>query len=233
MFTSVESPKVLKKACHHFSVEFMSEGYHDGLFAEYGVPFPATLGKAIDKRRLDFLAGRFCVKQALKSIGYDPFFEVRSLEDRSPVWPEGFIGSITHTRGFASAVIASGNELFGVGIDTEILIREDTVEKIWKTILSDAETFTFSAYSAEISKAGLLTLSFSAKESIYKCFYPRVKKFFGFNGVELIDIRFDDRSFVYRMTSSFPDPVFKNYENKGYFEISGHYYHTGVEVLRQ
>ena len=53
------------------------------------------IGKAIDKRQREFAAGRRAGRSALAAVGALNA-EIPRAEDRSPVWPDGFTGSISH-----------------------------------------------------------------------------------------------------------------------------------------
>src|SRR5882757_7343847 len=63
------------------------------------------LGRAVASRREQFAAGRACARRGLFELGIVNF-PLAVAEDRRPIWPEGITGSITHTKGFAAAVVA-------------------------------------------------------------------------------------------------------------------------------
>src|SRR5437667_3257012 len=72
-----------------------------------GVALPPTIEQAVPKRRLEFAAGRQCAHEALRVLApLDGHSPIGIALDRSPVWPPGFVGSIAHTQGFASAAVA-------------------------------------------------------------------------------------------------------------------------------
>ena len=45
----------------------------------------------------------------------------------------------------------------------------------------------------------LLTLVFSAKESLYKCLYPQVQKYFGFDAARVVALDSEQRTFVIQL----------------------------------
>ena len=55
--------------------------------------------RAAASRLQDFASGRYCARQALAKLGVHGF-PLLAGEDRVPNWPEGFVGSITHTDGY-------------------------------------------------------------------------------------------------------------------------------------
>src|SRR5258707_9342490 len=60
------------------------------------------LGRAQPKRAREFAAGRQCARQALERFGLTGW-DLAVRPDRSPAWPEEFVGSISHTTGFCGA----------------------------------------------------------------------------------------------------------------------------------
>ncbi len=58
----------------------------------------AYIAEAVEKRQVEFSTARVLARRALYELGVSP----QSLcpnDDRSPRWPAGIIGSITHTDG--------------------------------------------------------------------------------------------------------------------------------------
>src|ERR1700720_1454604 len=82
---------------------------------------PQSLRHATQKRQREFLAGRWCAKQALQCLGAGST-HVAIAEDRAPIWPGGVVGSITHTGDFAAAAVAWAADVAALGIDSEQII---------------------------------------------------------------------------------------------------------------
>jgi 4'-phosphopantetheinyl transferase EntD len=109
-------------------------------------------------------------------------FSVLAGEKREPLWPEGIIGSITHTTGFAAAVVARRSEVEAVGIDCEIIASVD--EELWERICTSTER----ARLAELPQAQAqrqAALIFAAKEAFYKCQFPVSREWVGFEDVAI------------------------------------------------
>ncbi|KIC36724.1 4'-phosphopantetheinyl transferase family protein [Leisingera sp. ANG-M7] len=151
-----------------------------------GVP-PAPLAEeaaglspnAVEKRRKEFAAGRDAAHQAMRQLGV-PSAPVQIGSDRAPVWPEGLVGSITHTKSCAMAVLARSGAVQGLGIDVE----EDTPLKneLLPAICSDREQ----AWLKRQDNPGQMAkVIFSAKEAAYKAQYTISQAFYGFDGMEL------------------------------------------------
>ena len=73
---------------------------------------PGKGGKAA--RTAEFNAGRFCAQQALSTWNQDG--PVGKADDRSPIWPEGFTGSISHSKNWVWASVAKSDQVLSVGI---------------------------------------------------------------------------------------------------------------------
>ncbi|MEP2718650.1 4'-phosphopantetheinyl transferase superfamily protein [Pseudophaeobacter sp.] len=134
---------------------------------------------AVPKRRNEFAAGRAAAHQAMRQLGL-PVQAIPVGENRAPVWPQGIVGSITHTRSCAMAVLAHQGEVRALGIDVE----EDKplATDLWPAICSDREQDWLRAQGDPGQMAKLI---FSAKEAAYKCQYTLSERFYGFEGMEL------------------------------------------------
>ncbi|CAM4265749.1 4'-phosphopantetheinyl transferase family protein [Pseudoalteromonas byunsanensis] len=181
---------------------FSTEAFHQSDFLSHNIVMSQKLQNAVPKRRVEYLAGRICAKQALAKISVTGF-EIDSGEDRAPVWPEGIIGSISHTQGIAMAMVTNSNSLRGLGIDIETLMPNEQEQRLQAQILHPFEAEAFKALGQHLSSP--LTVVFSAKESIYKALYPSVKRFFGFDAAKLLS--FDDHQLCFEITEHLSDSV--------------------------
>ncbi|GAC1304217.1 MAG: 4'-phosphopantetheinyl transferase [Steroidobacteraceae bacterium] len=137
------------------------------------------LGRAVPQRLQEFAAGRLCARRALAEFGIEDF-AIEAAEDRRPIWPDGMVGSITHTAGFCAAVVAERRSSAGLGIDTEV-IGEVNLE-IWSRICMPVEIDWVQSLPASQQNAAA-TLIFSAKEAVYKCCYPLLRERLDFQDV--------------------------------------------------
>ncbi|CAM3787540.1 4'-phosphopantetheinyl transferase Npt [Vibrio aerogenes CECT 7868] len=148
---------------------------------QQGVILPSSLHRAVLKRQCEFLTGRLCARQALEAAGVSTIADIGIGDFREPLWPEGIVGAITHSNDRAAAVVIKSEtmpDVKGVGIDIEQVMKEDTAANLRKQILLPQE-MDYSRYFP--SFAAYATLVFSAKESIYKAIFPRVRKILDFN----------------------------------------------------
>ena len=76
------------------------------------------VANAVEVRRREFATARHCARAALKELGVPPV-PIGRRQDRSPIWPPGIAGSITHCEGYRAAAVARSAEWEGIGIDAE------------------------------------------------------------------------------------------------------------------
>jgi 4'-phosphopantetheinyl transferase EntD len=138
----------------------------------------ALVAHAVDSRRREFSAGRSCARLGLNSFGVDEVVGIGP--GGAPVWPAGFVGSITHTEGFCAAAVARRANWISIGIDAEIV---DNVElALAPEILTRRELERL--YKIPLfMRQEYLALLFSAKESTYKCQYPIAFAWLGFQDI--------------------------------------------------
>jgi 4'-phosphopantetheinyl transferase EntD len=129
----------------------------------------------------EFAAGRLCARRALERFGVTRVV-LRAAADRQPLWPPGFLGSITHTDGFCAAVVAERGALQGLGVDSE---AADAVKaELWPSICIAAELDWIGQWPAGARKQAA-TLVFAAKEAFYKAQYPSTGEFMSFSDLEV------------------------------------------------
>jgi 4'-phosphopantetheinyl transferase EntD len=142
----------------------------------------AAVARACAERRREFAAGRACARAALLRLGL-PAATLPARSDRTPAWPDGVIGSITHCAGYCAAALARRGAIVGLGLDAEVAGR---VERgLVPRICSGAELEALAQLGAEQPSSDWPTVYFSAKESVYKCTYPLARTRLGFRDVEV------------------------------------------------
>jgi len=137
-----------------------------------------------EKRSADHAAGRLAAAEALQQAGC--LDAVGRRDNGCPIWPDGIVGSISHTRNFAWAAIGSSSAFRSIGIDTEPMCEPETIENLRDQIGGGTEWRL--ARNAGLDEAQAFTVLFSAKESLYKCVYPLCRVFFDFGDVCLVEI---------------------------------------------
>lgn len=157
---------------------------HDAIISELGALEPEGLpGRAVAKRRAEFLAGRWAARHALASLGVDA--APGRNEDGSPRWPAPIVGSITHGAERALCAVARARDVRGLGIDVERLMSPAAKDELRARICSHDERAVL-AQGLFAPEHHLVTLAFSAKESLYKCLYPLVGHFMDFSAARVV-----------------------------------------------
>lgn len=148
--------------------------------SSFAIPLPPELDRAVAKRRADFAAGRWCAQQLYKRLLIQAPLPVYRGQ-ASPLWPEGWQGSISHTwhrgQGFALAAMSSQHPYLGV--DIELQMPHEKAQSLRRSILHRDE---------EGLDNTLLTLAFSFKESLYKGLWPHLQRFIAFDEVAITGI---------------------------------------------
>lgn len=139
------------------------------------------VAKAVPKRIAEFAAGRACARAALRALGVVDF-ALLPAPDRQPQWPAGFVGSITHTTGYAAAAVAPQSSMLALGLDAEVIGAP--TRDIWSTIARADERLWLESLPAGEQPAAV-TLLFAAKEAFYKCQYPLVGEWLDFHDLRV------------------------------------------------
>lgn len=142
----------------------------------------ALVSRAVAKRRREFAAGRACAREALGALGVPPA-PILSGARGEPLWPEGIVGSITHCDGYRACAAARQREMLSVAIDAE------PHAPLPEGLLPDIARPEERPHLAELARADPAIhwdkLLFSAKESVYKAWYPLAERWLGFEDAVL------------------------------------------------
>ncbi|MGA1373010.1 MAG: 4'-phosphopantetheinyl transferase family protein [Pseudomonadales bacterium] len=133
-------------------------------------------------RRNAFTTGRWLAGECQRDC-FGLASAVGRSSDRSPVWPSGCTGSITHTHDLVAAVVAKTGVAVSLGIDLEQ--RGRVGERVLPRVLTAREHAQLFQREAS-ERRDQATLIFSAKESIYKALHPLLRRYIGFHEVEVL-----------------------------------------------
>jgi 4'-phosphopantetheinyl transferase EntD len=155
-----------------------AETSEDRLVELFGVE-RAALGRAVEKRTREFTTGRACARLALRRLGA-PVSAIPSGEHGEPRWPPGVVGSITHCERYRACAVAWSDALAGLGIDAEP--DAPLPDGVLEDVAHGRELDLVSAGGGDVDVGRLL---FSAKEAVYKAWFPLAGCRLGFDDVEL------------------------------------------------
>jgi 4'-phosphopantetheinyl transferase EntD len=127
----------------------------------------AAIQGAGESRRREFARSRACAHRALMVLGR-PAAAILSGASRQPLWPAGVVGSITHCAGFCAATVADATRWRAIGIDAELHVPLPA--GVLALVAAPEEQ-----QALERMPRGDIhwdCLLFSAKESVYKAWFP-------------------------------------------------------------
>lgn len=159
-----------------------------------------AVARAVPRRRTEFEAGRNLARAALADLGL-PGAAVPVGQHRSPVWPAGVVGSLTHCAGYCAAAVAPASRLGAVGVDAER--RGRASPEIGARISLPAERRRL---GADLDEGEWPTVLFSAKEAIYKAWWPVHRRWLGYEDAD-VSVDVGDGTFTARILVDH-DPVF-------------------------
>lgn len=163
------------------------DGARQGLFPEEA----AVVAKAVPKRQREFADVRACARAALGRLGVPPVPLVPGHRG-APRWPEGVVGSMTHCDGYRAAAVALGGDVggyrsagdaIGVGIDAEPGLPLPS--GVLDVVSLPAEREQLRALAAANGEVCWDRLLFSAKESVFKVWYPLTGRELDFSQAEV------------------------------------------------
>ncbi|OKK14743.1 hypothetical protein AMK16_29800 [Streptomyces sp. CB00455] len=159
----------------------------------------ATLRSSAPARRGEFGNGRYCAHRALERLGA-PAEAVPAGPRGAPRWPPAVVGSITHCRGYTAAAVARARDITAIGIDAEphLPLPEDVLE----FIALPEERARVTDLLARRPGVRWDRLLFSAKEAVYKAWFPATGRFLGFRQAR---ISIDPAAGAFR--ARIPDPA--------------------------
>ena len=158
---------------HVASAECFGEDAQAHLFPAERLAIAPALGGRLD----EFTTGRACARKALAHFGMPPV-AIPHCRDNGPHWPDGFVGSITHCRGYRAAAVARQPQVLSIGIDAET--AQPVSARVTENIALPSER-EWLRHRPPV----LATVLFSIKESIYKAWHPLAKRWLGFRDAEV------------------------------------------------
>jgi 4'-phosphopantetheinyl transferase EntD len=155
----------------------------------------AALARAVDKRRREFRSARGCARAALAQLGLGRPPMVPGLRG-APAWPDGVVGSMTHCDGYAAAAVARSDRIHSVGVDAEP--HAPLPEGVLDVVTLAEERRQLTGLARDHHEVHWGRLIFSAKESVYKAWFPLARRWLGFEDA-LVTLDPRTRTFTARL----------------------------------
>ncbi|MFF3616797.1 4'-phosphopantetheinyl transferase [Streptomyces sp. NPDC002580] len=151
----------------------------------YMVLFPeeeAVTQGAVEARRVEFRTVRHCARKAMGELGIPPL-PILPGRRRDPQWPEGIVGSMTHCKGYRAAAVARASDVLSLGIDAEP--HERLPDGMLPAVARPDEIARLTRLYASRPEVHWDRLTFSAKESVYKAWFPLARRWLDFHDATL------------------------------------------------
>jgi 4'-phosphopantetheinyl transferase EntD len=142
----------------------------------------AVIASAVDRRRREFATGRACARTALAKLGA-PAVAILSGPRGDPQWPRGVLGSITHCAGYRACAVAFERDVVAIGLDAEP--NDALPDGVLRAVAGEGETAGIAGLTAARPEVSWDRLLFSAKESVYKVWFPLTGRRLGFRDAQL------------------------------------------------
>ncbi|MEU4089577.1 4'-phosphopantetheinyl transferase family protein [Streptomyces aureus] len=159
------------------------------------------LADSVEHRRREFVTTRGCARTAMTALGVPPA-AVGSGPKGEPEWPAGVTGSMTHCDGYRAAALSHSREFHSIGIDAER--HEPLPEKLADYVTGPDERAHLRELGRSHPAVHWATVLFSAKETVYKAWYPLARRWLGFRDARLT---FDPDAGTYTARLLVPGPV--------------------------
>ena len=135
-------------------------------------------------RKEHYRSGRICAGEVLSKLGTRGQPVLRDPQTREPLWPEGISGAITHSGNWAAAAAGKTSDVSGIGIDLEDLERQ-VDSRISRPVCIPEEQKWLQECEEDILEQNLKII-FSAKESIFKAFFPYTRTYLHFHDARIL-----------------------------------------------
>ncbi|MEU3250621.1 4'-phosphopantetheinyl transferase superfamily protein [Streptomyces sp. NPDC006997] len=145
----------------------------------------ALVAQAVAKRRREFATVRGCARRAMEKLGV-PAQPVLPGERGAPRWPAGLTGSMTHCDGYCAAALVRAADLASLGIDAEP--HGPLPDGVLEAVALPSERRRLDELWRTHPAAHWDRLLFSAKESVYKAWFPLTGQWLEFTEAD-IDLR--------------------------------------------
>ena len=161
------------------SQECFGEPPDDQLFPEE----EKIIAQAVPTRRREFAAVRSCARDCLQRLGYAPAPILPGIGG-APTWPVGIRGSMTHCTGYAGAAVGPVRRIFAIGIDAEP--DAPLPDGVVDLIATAAEQDHLAMIQPGLDGPNWDRLLFSAKEAVYKAWFPLVGEWLDHQQAEIL-----------------------------------------------
>lgn len=194
-----------------------------GLYPEEAICVRA----AVPSRQSEFATGRHCARSCLSRLGVQAGAITKDTWG-APRWPKDIVGSITHCAGYRAAALAWTTDVTSIGIDAEP--HTPLPPDVLRLVSSPRERTHLAELSLAAPDVAWDRILFSAKESVYKAWFPITHTFLDFTDAE---ITFDPATSRFVAELGVPGPRFATtfHELAGAFTVRDGLLTTAVIMI--
>lgn len=215
---------------HTYACSYDMAAYQDELLLNFDPAMAPRLAHTPIARRAAFLAGRYCVMKAFVDAGV-PWRGLPANTNRTPAWPDGVTGSISHSDTAAVAAVSKNGDVIGIGVDVERIIVDSVRDEIGYLVVSgQQEQALLDECGAD--RAATFTLFFSAKEAFFKAVYAQVGRHFDFHAVRVAEIDRSERTIVLQLLDDLCPSLKKGMSFYARFAVAEEHVTTGLVIRR-
>lgn len=157
-----------------------------------GGPEPGLLRSAESR------SARDCARAALAVLGRR-HAEIPTGEGGRPVWPTGFVGSLSHCPGIRIAAVGRVDVASTIGIDVEP--HRPVRPAVTGTIVCGGEAAMLMRLASNHPAVAWSAVLWSAKESVFKAWYPLTGRWADYTACEVV-LHPDRGSFIGRVVEA-------------------------------
>jgi 4'-phosphopantetheinyl transferase EntD len=129
------------------------------------------VARAVRSRQLEYATVRACARTCLGRLGHPPV-PIPPGSGGAPTWPPGFRGSMTHCTGDAGAAVGPARRFSAIGIDAEP--DAPLPDGVLAVVATPTEQERLGRTPRRPGDPSWDRLLFSAKEAVYKAWFPVV-----------------------------------------------------------
>jgi 4'-phosphopantetheinyl transferase EntD len=141
------------------------------------------IAHAVRARRREYATVRSCARACLGRLGY-PEVPILPGVGGAPSWPAGVQGSMTHCAGYVAAAVGPIPRISAIGIDAEP--DAPLPDGVLDLVATAAEQDHLAMIQPQPGSPNWDRLLFSAKESVYKAWFPLVGEWLDHQQAEIL-----------------------------------------------
>lgn len=208
-----------------FEVDYSGKNICIKDFITYKIAPPYRFHYMSQKRLSEYFMARLCAKYALNKFNYyEPLKLHKSLTGRI-IWPNNFIGSVSHTDNIAIACIARVEKYTHIGIDIEKIVDYKLFNQLKELVLLKDEIKLINSFAnSNLSLEVLFTLIFSAKETLFKAISSIIDEKLDFHSAQVIEIK--EEYIILRLNIVLTKEFILPYATNIYYKIAKNHVYT-------